>query len=339
MGSSNANGLFRSVHVDWRTLWKALRRILCSDWSPLWFALAAPGVYSMAGAAAMLGGFTHMTLAITALLVEASKDLSLIPMLMLSISISHLVSTNISHHGYDEVLIHKKGVPFLEAELPHELEQGQLAIDLMDEYPDEAILPAEAPLEIVEQALAADVDVFPVVDQEGICLGTVSRSRLAAAVHAHKPADTKQVQVDDAVDKDVEVAVVITQLARRPSLTNNGVKIPAHRLMDSCPFTILEDMPAPRFYSMFALGSVEHAAVISQRGEFRGVMTRRNLISVSGHSHAKEIPMKRSSSPTRRSASGSPIKSLSPVKSERPMLLGNTSVRPSDDDMEKQLPV
>merc|ERR1712232_541076 len=106
---------------------------------------AAPGVYSMAGAAAMLGGFTHMTLAITALLVEASKDLSLIPMLMLSISISHLVSTNISHHGYDEVLIHKKGVPFLEAELPHELEQGQLAIDLMDEYPDEAILPAEAP--------------------------------------------------------------------------------------------------------------------------------------------------------------------------------------------------
>lgn len=278
-----------------------------------------------------------MTLAIAALLVEASKDLSLIPMLMLSISVSHLVSTNISHHGYDEVLIHKKSVPYLEAELPHELEQGQLAIDLMDEYPDEAVLPAEAPIEIIEQALAADVDIFPVVDQEGICLGTVTRPRLEAAVQAHKPSE-RQSQVDDAVDKDVEVAVVIKQLARRPSLTNNGVKIPVHRLMDNCPFTILEDMPAPRFYSMFALGSVEHAAVISKRGEFRGVMTRRNLISASGHSHAM-VPIKRSASPTRKAASGSPVKAKSPVKSDHPVLLGNTSVQPSVDEVEKQLPV
>ena len=34
---------------------------------------------------------------------------------MLSIFVSHIVSKLINHHGYDEVLILRKGVPFLEA--------------------------------------------------------------------------------------------------------------------------------------------------------------------------------------------------------------------------------
>merc|ERR1711990_371777 len=132
---------------------------------------------------AMLGGFTHMTLAIVALLVEAGKDLSLLPMLMLAISVSHVVSTNLGGHGYDEVLILKKGVPFLEADLPHELEDGSTALELMDEYPDEAILPRDAEVAVVEAALAQDgLEVFPVVDDEGVCLGTIERVRLTTAL-------------------------------------------------------------------------------------------------------------------------------------------------------------
>lgn len=272
--------------------------------------LASPGVYSMAGAAAMLGGFTHMTLAITALLVEAARDLSLIPMLMLSISVSHLVSTCISHHGYDEVLIMKKGVPYLEAELPHELEHGQTAIDLMDEYPDEVLLPVEAPIDVVETALAISdaIEVFPVLGDDGICLGTVLRSRLEVAIQCHRAPEMGAVQ-------NVEMTGAIQKLVRTPSMTTNGVRIPVHRLMDRCPHTILEDMPVTRFYNMFSLGSVEYAIVVSKHGEFRGVMTRRNLISASSHSYAPDIP--------KRSVSSSPKKSQSPTKQQVPVLLGN----------------
>jgi len=310
-------------------------RFLGQLFQMLGLGLAAPGVYSMAGAAAFLGGFTHMTLAITALLVEAARDLSLIPMLMLAISISHVVSTSISHHGYDEVLIMKKGVPYLEAELPHELEHGQTAIDLMDEYDDDAILPFEGGMETVEQALAHDVDVFPVVDDEGVCLGTVERLRLQAAVNAHKPVATCQ-------KSETEVSAVIQQMARRPSLTRDGIRIPIHRLMDRCPHTILEDMPVPRFYSMFSLGSVQYAAVVSKQGEFRGVLTRRNLISASSHSHAKEIPMKRMSESPRKSRSASPrrSRSASPHSSacvrKDPVLLGCTQAPKVIVDMERE---
>ena len=104
----------------------------------------------MCGAAAMLGGFTHMTLAIVVLLVEAANDLGLITLLMLSISISRIVSTSISHHGYDEVLIHKKGAPFLGSEVPQELErEGCTAFDLVDEVPNQCFLPPKASVEVV----------------------------------------------------------------------------------------------------------------------------------------------------------------------------------------------
>merc|ERR1712151_266785 len=281
--------------------------------------LATPGIYAMAGAAAFLGGFTHMTLAITALLVEAARDLSLIPMMMLSISVAHVVSTKISHHGYDEVLIHKKGVPFLEAELPHEMEHGQCAVDLMEEYPDEVLLPQVANLQIVQDALEHDIEVFPVVDEEGVCLGTVMRSRLEAAVVVQKGLPTDGTEMDTATK---EMAASINKFVRTKSMCENGVKIPVGRLMDRCPHTILEDMPVPRFYQMFALGSITHAAVVSKNGEFRGLVSRRNLISASGRQHAPHAHV--------RSVSGS----NSPTN-QAPVLLGNVTTsdaKPVADD-------
>jgi len=265
--------------------------------------VAAPGVYSMAGAAAMLGGFTHMTLAIVALLVEATKDLSLIPILMLSISVSHVVSASISHNGYDEVLLLKKGVPYLERELPHEMEDGKLAIDLMDEFDDESILSEKPTLEVAQAALKSDDDMYPVVDEEGVCIGTVLRVRLEAAVAAHGNSGAKKDSENVPPENKAELAV-IAELARRDSNQQGGVTIPVYRIMDRSPHTILEDMPVSRFYSHFSLGSIDHAVIVSNRGEFRGMVTRRNLISSAGHAHAADVPVRRSV--TEKSAAGSP---------------------------------
>merc|ERR1719220_1095589 len=92
---------------------------------------ADAGVYALVGSAAMLSGFTHMTIAIVVILVEAAHDLSLVSPLMLSIFISHIVSTCVNRHSYDEALILRKGVPFLESELPFEMDRhGLVAADL-----------------------------------------------------------------------------------------------------------------------------------------------------------------------------------------------------------------
>jgi H+/Cl- antiporter ClcA len=53
---------------------------------------AHPGFYAVCGAAAMLSGFTHMSLAIVVLLIEASMDLELTIPLMVSIIVSTTVN-------------------------------------------------------------------------------------------------------------------------------------------------------------------------------------------------------------------------------------------------------
>eukprot|EP00928_Gymnodinium_smaydae_P034516 TRINITY_DN24435_c0_g1_i2.p1 TRINITY_DN24435_c0_g1~~TRINITY_DN24435_c0_g1_i2.p1 ORF type:complete len:806 (-),score=150.46 TRINITY_DN24435_c0_g1_i2:571-2874(-) len=144
---------------------------------------ADAGVYAMVGSAAMLGGFTHMTLAVVVILVEAARDLSLVSPLMLSIFISHIVSACVIRQGYDEVLILRKGVPFLNAELPSELDHhGIVAADLCESVPDETLLPREARLDALQRALDhTEVVHFPVIE-DGVCIGLASRARLEAAL-------------------------------------------------------------------------------------------------------------------------------------------------------------
>merc|ERR1740130_1290180 len=125
--------------------------------------LAHPGVYAMVGSAAMLGGFTHMTLAIVCLLTEAGHDISLIPPLMLSIFVAHVFSHKLNHVGYDERLIMLKGVPFMEPDMPDELDGPDSAAKYCcTTLPEDACLletvtPAEA-----QRALDTDAkDGFP----------------------------------------------------------------------------------------------------------------------------------------------------------------------------------
>jgi len=143
---------------------------------------APAGVYAVLGSAAMLSGFTHMTVGIVALLTEAINDLGLIAPLMLTVYIAQLTSKYFTHFGYDEQLIIRKGVPFLDSELPHEFENLDLrAIDLCDALPHEAILPQLASLAAVKRALRlANIHYFPVLAPSGICVGITTRNRLKA---------------------------------------------------------------------------------------------------------------------------------------------------------------
>jgi hypothetical protein len=137
------------------------------------------GVYAMVGSAAMLGGFTHMTIAIVCLLVEAGHDIYLTPPLMMSVFVAHFFSKLFLHHGYDEVLIIKKGVPFLEPDAPHELDNPSITpVTLCVQLPDECRLPYHATIEDLKLAYShRHVHVFPVF-REGYLVGTTARSRL-----------------------------------------------------------------------------------------------------------------------------------------------------------------
>jgi len=291
-----------------RIFGEALDRIVVQ--LPFDVSVAHAGVYSIVGSAAWLGGFTQMSIAIVALLVEATMDLGLVPVLMLSVSVGIVVASKINPHAYDEILLEKKGVPFLEAELPHAMEKLCLtAAHITEELPDTCYFEQVESFDVVQQALSLPgINMFPVFDSESSCIGLAPRERLEAAVQAHAKGEV-QLTGDKPVawtNRGIEkqgvmhhgatqlapgVDSVIQTMCRRQSLHQDGeISIPVGRLMDPVPYSLFADVPLARLYPLFGTGIVRDAIVISKRGDFIGTLSRQNLITAA-HSAEKGLPI------------------------------------------------
>ncbi|CAJ1427813.1 unnamed protein product [Effrenium voratum] len=107
-------------------------------------------------------------------------------------------------------------------------------------------------------ALETGAEYIPVRDGLGPCLGICTRRALRNLLGAREVAHHEGEQV-----------FLDTELTQ---------SLPIHRVMDPTPFTVTEDMPAPRLYALFAKAGEVAACVTSLRGEFRGILSRDQLI-------------------------------------------------------------
>merc|ERR1711964_418160 len=158
---------------------------------------------------------------------------------------------------------------------------------------------------------------FPVRDGDsGPCIGVVARSHLEAALQAAcgggpqaqllppmptAPSSHATAHID-VVLQPISVVPACCDTASTPlqQLCGNeanyaaddeglgdvvgavvpiGDVLPLHSFMDRSPFTVVEDMPAPRLYALFAKAGEHVACVTSIRGELRGVISRAGLIA------------------------------------------------------------
>lgn len=143
----------------------------------------------------MLSGFKQMVVAVIVFISGCANDPSLIPPLMVSVTVSLLFNQWINPKGFDEEQILRKNIPFLPPELPAFLEEesGKTPIQAMDlcsyplgvELPQAARLLPEAPVKTVEEALTCEVDDFPVIVEDR-CVGFATRARLEAALASHQ---------------------------------------------------------------------------------------------------------------------------------------------------------
>uniref|UniRef100_A0A7S0A7Z6 Chloride channel protein n=1 Tax=Pyrodinium bahamense TaxID=73915 RepID=A0A7S0A7Z6_9DINO len=251
---------------------------------------ASSGVYAVVGSAAMLCGFKQMTLAVVLIVVECVNDLTLAPVVMLSVAVSMVVNWSINERGHDEEQIERKNLPFLEGEAPEKLDDVQ-ALSLCDPLCPEAVLPPEASVEKIRKALAATqergaVVDYPIVDDSGSCVGIVTRSKLEAALqvasgedglNARRPSrafEPNPFQAKD--DKPIYKVDSLIGMSKKEA-------VPLDRIMDPTPFMIVEDMPAPRLYALFAKAGERCACVTSRDGRFRGLISRLGLISAARH--------------------------------------------------------
>eukprot|EP00931_Biecheleriopsis_adriatica_P052575 TRINITY_DN30607_c0_g1_i1.p1 TRINITY_DN30607_c0_g1~~TRINITY_DN30607_c0_g1_i1.p1 ORF type:complete len:777 (-),score=139.09 TRINITY_DN30607_c0_g1_i1:123-2177(-) len=238
--------------------------------------VAASGVYAMVGSASMLAGFKQMAVAVVVFITGAANDLNLVPPLMLAVTVALGLNKLINERGFDEEQILRKAIPFLGPEPPRLMDRI-VALDLRDELPQEAVLTPEAEVRTIKLALEqTKVEFFPVVKEENICIGFTTRARLDAAVHTWEATGCVTSQREDA-SNDFQVTKLISETVARES-SFSGSSLPVFRLAERSPYTILEDMPGPRLYALFAKAGAKSACVVSDKGEFKGMISRGGLV-------------------------------------------------------------
>jgi len=227
---------------------------------------ARPSVYALMGSASMLGGSIRQTLSIVAILTECANDLNFSPVLIVAIFAARSAAQMIRTRGLDEEMMERKGVPYLDAELPREMEgTGITAAELCDPLPASAWLAPSATTEEVQQALRdCSSNTFPVV-REGRCLGLITRGQLLTAIAARVQAQggTSPVQGSE---------------------QQGQPRIAVHWIMHRTPMIILETMPVNRLHPLFTRSETGVACVVAADGLFVGLLSRGTLIdAISRH--------------------------------------------------------
>merc|ERR1740121_125904 len=166
--------------------------------------------------------------------------------------------------------------------------------------PKQATLTEMAAACAVQAALDdfAEVTDFPVIRSGNVCVGFTTRTRLEAALKgamdekerlsiANNRGLTLRTPSQDVDDDDAEEIIGRSKSAdfgRQSSI--EGKPLPVAWMAEPGPFVILEDMLASRFYPLFTKAGVRAAAVVTQGGQYRGMISRAGLIQATREEEA-----------------------------------------------------
>uniref|UniRef100_A0A0G4FPU8 Chloride channel protein n=1 Tax=Chromera velia CCMP2878 TaxID=1169474 RepID=A0A0G4FPU8_9ALVE len=180
-----------------------------------------PGIYAMAGAAAMLGGVTRMTIALVVIMFEVTGGLEYVAPFMVAVMIAKWVGDALIL-GINECMIKLKGYPFLEKEMQPEVTFTARACDIMDTAL--SVIPLEGnTLGSLEGKLRRhDFHGFPLVttQRDLMLLGFVRSRDLKRAL---REARRKHPEADDSTV--VRFSGFESSLRRPPSPSRTGGEV------------------------------------------------------------------------------------------------------------------
>uniref|UniRef100_A0A0N4VDM2 Chloride channel protein n=1 Tax=Enterobius vermicularis TaxID=51028 RepID=A0A0N4VDM2_ENTVE len=231
-----------------------------------------PGKYALAGAAAQLGGIVRMTLSLTAIIMEATKDITFGLPLMLVLMISKWVG-DIFNKGLYDSQIELAEVPFLGWN-PPKLSRNILAEQVMRKDVV-AMEPLERVSRILEILRTTQHHGFPVVDQinpskgnnhlpdYGHIKGLILRSQLITLLQNRNQTD--EIRYDRWLEK-VRIAT-----------DEENCWVDLRRYLHPHPHRVPLNTSLQSIFTLFRGLGLRYLIVTDDENNVRGVITRKDI--------------------------------------------------------------
>ncbi len=282
-GASVPSGLFIPSLLSGATLGRIVGQAL----HPLG-GFAEPGIYSLIGASAVLGGVTRMTISLALILLEATGNLYLLIPLSLSLFLSRW-SSNFFNEGIYDMHIRLHHVPFLEPHCPKEARITDLRVGEVMAMEPQFLRPIEQVSRVLDVMLAHEHHCFPLLEDDHTVFGSISRDTLCVLLHlkAFAAADAVPDKTSPLPQSPVlpygEVEQFFPNFPTADAVAEGLTKDERTRWVDlrpycnTAPFFVTEATSVPRAYRLFRSLGLRHLLVLNRRGQLVGLVTRHDL--------------------------------------------------------------
>jgi len=262
--------------------------------------LAFSNVYSLIGAAAVLGGMARMTISLTVILLEATGNEQYVLPLMISLFCARIVGSLFNDDLYHIHIHLKKGVHFLDHHLRALSGQHNLLAGHIMSREVIFLRPIERVGVVYDLLASVEHSMFPVIDTEDrdVLQGTINRNNLCMllSTRAYGVPKSKN-SLPNIVQNHIElepfeeryVPLVPYKILEReyntPEIANIRINDGDRELLmdlrpycNHAPYTIQETTSVQRAYELFRALGLRMLLVVNRYNQCVGTITRDDLI-------------------------------------------------------------
>ncbi|KAM7296867.1 H(+)/Cl(-) exchange transporter 7 [Ixodes scapularis] len=260
-----------------------------------------PGKFALLGAAATLGGVVRMTLSLSVILIEATRNITFALPIMIALTVAKWVGDFFSEGLYD-IHLQLAGVPFLGWEAPSK--SSHISAREVMGYPVITFRMVENVGNIIDVLASCPHNGFPVVDtpeeqsSEEHCFGRyrgiILRWQLIVLLQYkmfHSSAEGSCV-------RNLGIKKFRDAYPRYPTIQQVHVSVHEREYsmdlrpyMNSSAYTVSHTASLPRIFKLFRALGLRHLVVVNSSNMVVGIVTRKDLARYRTTSHYGRLSM------------------------------------------------
>lgn len=242
-----------------------------------------PGMYSLLGAMASLGGVTRMTISLAVIMFELTGTLNYIIPCMICLMTSKFIGDAFGKGGIDHMIIRLRNYPYLDQKEEYFI--GKKAKDIMTQKDDLVVIPSsEVTIKKLKQIFnETDYQGYPIVDDinKAYVIGYITRSDLKNGLDRYISASDNTVcHFGEAVLRQIlsDHSIKYNELGETPTSSNaKSTTVDFRPFFDSTPICVDENVTAEFVVDLFKkLGS--RCILVIRHDRLKGVITKKDIL-------------------------------------------------------------